>query len=141
MRYSSYSDAVIVLYDRILIRRCTYHTPLWGGFPTSIPRQPRGCQFRTIRLRKALGENFPPPTFLAGTISPTTTAVEMSTMEVRPMGDVKYTVVYVSTFFPPLRHAFELQRGPYCITIPTVVLTIRLYPVVGCAWLVWKPVC
>ena len=36
---------------------------LWGGFPGSIARQPRRCQHRTIRLRKALGEMFPPPTF------------------------------------------------------------------------------
>ena len=41
-----------------------HHTP-WGGFPTSIARQPRGCQYRTMRLRKALGEMFPTPTISA----------------------------------------------------------------------------
>ena len=29
-------------------------THLWGGFPSSIARQPRGCQYRTISLRIAL---------------------------------------------------------------------------------------
>ena len=35
-------------------------TPPLGGFPSSIARQPRGCQcqYRTIRLRKAPGEMF-----------------------------------------------------------------------------------
>ena len=38
--------------------------PCWGGFPSSIARQPRGCQHGTISIRKALGETFPTPTFL-----------------------------------------------------------------------------
>ena len=44
-----------------------YHTitPPCGGFPSSIARQPRGCQYRTTRFRKALGESFPTPTCLA----------------------------------------------------------------------------
>ena len=41
-----------------------YMTPPCGGFPSSIARRPRGCQYRTIRLRKALGERFPTSTFL-----------------------------------------------------------------------------
>ena len=45
-----------------------YITPHWGGFASSIARQPRGCQYRTIRLRKALGQMFPTPTFLAPTL-------------------------------------------------------------------------
>ena len=50
-----------------VIRSCTvycvqYITPPWGGFPSSIARQPRGCQYRTIRLWKALSEMFPTPT-------------------------------------------------------------------------------
>ena len=28
----------------------------WCGFQSPIARQPRGCQYRTIRVRKALGE-------------------------------------------------------------------------------------
>ena len=45
-------------------------TPPWGGFPSSIARQPKkGGQYRTIRLRKALGEMFPTPTVLAPTLS------------------------------------------------------------------------
>ena len=47
------------VHDGVLI------TPPWGRFffPSSIAGQPRGCQYRTIRLRQALGETFPPPTF------------------------------------------------------------------------------
>ena len=42
----------------------THHTPPWGVFffSSSIARQPRGCQCRTTRLRKALGETFPTST-------------------------------------------------------------------------------
>ena len=47
--------------------RCVSHTPLLGGFPSLIARQPRGCQYRTIRLRKALGDMF--PTLLSGPFS------------------------------------------------------------------------
>ena len=51
------------LHTRIL---CTvYHTPLGRGFPCSIARQPRGCECRTKRLRKALGDMFPTSTLLA----------------------------------------------------------------------------
>ena len=46
-----------------------YSTHLWGGFPSSIARQPRGCQYPTIRLRKALWDMFPTPTFLAPILS------------------------------------------------------------------------
>ena len=42
-----------------------YITPTWGGFPSSIVRKSRGCRYRTIRLRKALGETFPTSTFSA----------------------------------------------------------------------------
>ena len=48
--------------------RCISPSP-GAGFPSSIARQPRGCQFRTVRLRKALGEVFLSPTFLASTLS------------------------------------------------------------------------
>ena len=47
---------------------CYTSQPPWGGFPRSITRQPRGCQYRTVRLRKALGEMFPAPTFSAPTM-------------------------------------------------------------------------
>ena len=48
------------------IRRAVYITPPWGGFPSSIARQPRGYQYLTLRLRKdLLGEMLPTPTFLA----------------------------------------------------------------------------
>ena len=50
--------------------RTVYITPPWDGFPSSTARQPRGCQYRTIRLRqkKALGDTFPKPTSLAPTL-------------------------------------------------------------------------
>ena len=38
---------------------------MYGGFPSQIARQPRGCQYGTVRLQKALGEVFPTPSFLA----------------------------------------------------------------------------
>ena len=47
-------------------------TPPWCGFPSSIARQPRGCQYRTRHLRKALAELFP--------------TVEISTMANQPRG-------------------------------------------------------
>ena len=37
------------------IRRVCITPPL-GGFRSSIARQPRGCQYRTLRLRKTLGQ-------------------------------------------------------------------------------------
>ena len=40
-------------------RGVVYITHLYCGFPSSITRQPRECQYRTIRLRKALGKMFP----------------------------------------------------------------------------------
>ena len=56
-------------YQRYRICRCISHTPLRRFFPSSIARQPRGCQYRTTRLRKALGETlFPTPTLLAPTL-------------------------------------------------------------------------
>ena len=59
-------------------------TPPWSGVSSSIARQPRGSQYRTIRFRKALGETFVMPTsFGTGTIP---TAVEISTVEIRPRG-------------------------------------------------------
>ena len=57
-----------VLAVQRIVYNGEYHTPPWGGFPSSIARQPRGCQYRTIRLRNALGEMFPTPTFLTPTL-------------------------------------------------------------------------
>ena len=62
---------------------CISHTP-GAIFPSSIARQPRGCQYRTIHLRKALGEMFPNAD-LFGTDTIILT-VEISTTENRPMG-------------------------------------------------------
>ena len=46
-----------------------YMTPPCGGFPSSIARRPRGCQYRTTRrLRKAPDEMFTTPTFSAPTL-------------------------------------------------------------------------
>ena len=66
------------------------HTPSWGGYPISIAGQPGGCQYRTTRLRKALGEIFPTPTS-SGT--DTTPPVEILTMENRPREGVIYSGV------------------------------------------------
>ena len=38
----------------LVLVRCAVCAPPWGGFPSSFARQPRGCQCRMIRLRKAL---------------------------------------------------------------------------------------
>ena len=48
-------------------RRCISHSP-GGGVPGSTARRPRGCQYQTMRLRKALGEMFPTPSFSAPTL-------------------------------------------------------------------------
>ena len=78
-----------------------YITPPRGGFPRWVARHPRGCQYRTARLRKALGEVFTMPAFLApydtDTIASINTinTVETSTMENRPRGCVMYTVTVV----------------------------------------------
>ena len=37
-------------------------------FPNSISRHPKGCQYRTISLRKALGEIFPTLAFSTPTL-------------------------------------------------------------------------
>ena len=42
-----------------------YITHPWGGFRSSIARQPRGCRYRTTRLTKALDEMFTTPAFSA----------------------------------------------------------------------------
>ena len=41
--------------------RYHYVTHPWGGFPSPIAPQPGGCQYRTMRLRKVLGEMVPTP--------------------------------------------------------------------------------
>ena len=67
----------------------TYHciTPPCGSFPSPIARQPRMCQDRTTRLRKALGKMLTTPTFVVPYDTDTfPTAVEISTMEHRPRG-------------------------------------------------------
>ena len=48
-----------------LCRYAVYITHRWSGFPSSIARQQRRCHYRTLRLRKAVDEVFPTPTFLA----------------------------------------------------------------------------
>ena len=48
-----------------ILHTTVYITPPWGAFPRSIARQARGYQYRTMRLRKALGETFPTPTVSA----------------------------------------------------------------------------
>ena len=58
-------------------------TPLWGGFPSSITRQPRGCQYRTTCVRKARGEMFAKPSFLVSKLIPT---VEISSTKNRSTG-------------------------------------------------------
>ena len=58
--------------DSELTKYVTYTTvhvtPPWGGFPSSISRQPRGRQYRKIRLRKTLGKMLPTATSLARTL-------------------------------------------------------------------------
>ena len=45
----------------LVLRRCILHTLRWF----SVGIETRGFQYRTIRLRTALGEMLPKPTFLA----------------------------------------------------------------------------
>ena len=59
-----------------------YHPrPCWGCLPRSIARQPRECQYRTVRLWKALslGEMLPTPIFF-GTDTVNSPTVDVSTV-------------------------------------------------------------
>ena len=56
-----------------------------GGLPSSIARQARGSQYRTIDLRKALGEIFPRPIFWNR---------HYPTAEISAEGRMIYIVVY-----------------------------------------------
>ena len=65
-------DTYIYTYMFLFLPSAASRTSYIRQQCTSLPpaavfqgRQPRGCQDRTIRLRKALGEMFHTPTFLA----------------------------------------------------------------------------
>ena len=64
-RYCCKGGTVPLFGQSIPCTTTVHITPLWGGFPSSMSRQPRGCRYQTIRVRKTLGEMFPTPTFLA----------------------------------------------------------------------------
>ena len=66
------------------IRWCISTTPPGAIFPSPIARQPRGCQYGTVRFREALGDTFPTSSLFGTDTMPT--AVEISTMESRPSG-------------------------------------------------------
>ena len=73
-----------------------YTTHPWSGFPSTIARQPRGCQYRTTRLpipndiyvfgKLSFGDIFPTQTFFFGTGGTIPTAVEISTTGNWPRG-------------------------------------------------------
>ena len=55
-------------YSHVRVQHNFWHhtaVPPWGVISSSLARQTRGCQYRTIRLRKALGDTFPTPTVSA----------------------------------------------------------------------------
>ena len=96
-------------------------TTPWGSFPSSIARQPRGCQYRNeIRLRKALGEMIPTPTFFSTDLRPT---VEISSLENRPRG-VWYTPSYTV-----VRASIGIATGT---TFPTSENNILTTPILVC---------
>ena len=66
-----------------------YVTHPFGGFPSSIAREPRGPQYRAIRFRKALDEMFQRRPFGTGTVL----TVEIPSIENRRRG-VMYNVEY-----------------------------------------------
>ena len=68
----------VAVYPYTMVCSSVSHPP-GAAFPSSIARQPRRCQYGTIRLRKALDEMFRTPTFVGTDTVPT--AVEASTME------------------------------------------------------------
>ena len=86
----------------------SYHMshPSGAVCPSSIARQPRRCQCRTIRLQKALGDMIPTPTFVAPTL------YQLLPWKYRPWkigpGGVIYTVVHSSYF---------RDRGPNLVNI------------------------
>ena len=73
-----------------------YHTPLWRFSKLDCSTTKRGCQYRTMRLRKALGETFFNVDVFGTATIPT---VEISSMENRPRGcdlhrRTRYTLKY-----------------------------------------------
>ena len=72
----------IIPYTTVCITR------LWGGFISSIARQPRGYQHRTTGFWKAVGEMFPTLTFLA-----------LCSVNTRPTSSVRYGKASINT--PP----------------------------------------
>ena len=66
---SLYEECFCVLDSACLLPYTTvYITHPWGGFPSTIARQPRGCQDRTIRLRKSLRATLPTQALSAPTL-------------------------------------------------------------------------
>ena len=93
-----------------------YITHPWGGFPSSMARQPRGFPYRNINLQKALGETFPTPSFWAPTVFQ---VWRYRPRKTDPGEGVTYTVVYGRTV---------PQLCPGCFVWPMLAaIGIRMY--------------
>ena len=84
------------------VHRCTSHTHPGEVFQATIARQPKGSQYRTIRLRKALGEMLPSPNILT---PPPLTLFQLwrcRAWKIDPGGGGVYTVVYGPMLMEPV---------------------------------------
>ena len=76
--------------------RCCYRLLPWDGFPRPICLQPTGCLYRTIHIRKALGEMFSDNADLFGT----DTLFQLQLWRYRPLkvcpggSDIQEGVIY-----------------------------------------------
>ena len=124
--------------DRVSVMRNTWGSyrmrqgiphPPWHGFPSSIARQPRGGQYRTTRLRKALGGMFTTPNFLAPTLLLYSNCGDIehgNTAQEQGGVIVTYTVVYGRCHVPPLpQHELTIPARASETSGPTL-LSARL---------------
>ena len=102
-----------------------YVTHPSGGFPSSIARQPRRCQYRMIRLRSGLGEMFPTPTLFQ--------LWRYRPRRIGPEGcDVQRRIRYRSTDGPPqplnqpLHQPLQLNGHPISLN-PIIVINFSIF--------------
>ena len=108
---------------------CVHHTPTPLGRFSKVDcywsRQPRGCQYRTIRLRESLRETFPTPSYLAPTLFILFKLCRYRPSKIDPGGCdiVIYTILYTILYSTPNIGGTVL----YCLLL-SLQYTIYLVP-------------